>query len=69
MMYHVSVGAAHNTFYFYIDISLPPKIRKRGRPKGHDLTVIGLPKKKTKSADHKLTSFLMLHSCLKEKSK
>ena len=29
-------------------ITLPPHIRKRGRPKGSDLTVIGLPKKKLK---------------------
>ena len=29
-------------------ISLPPKMRKRGRPKGADKTVIGLPKKKCK---------------------
>ena len=27
-------------------ILLPPKMRKRGRPKGADKTVIGLPKKK-----------------------
>ena len=29
-------------------ILLPPKMRKRGRPKGADKTVIGLPKKKCK---------------------
>ena len=28
------------------NIQLPPKVRKRGRPKGAALTVIGLPKKK-----------------------
>jgi len=28
------------------DIRLPGRIPKRGRPKGSDLTVIGLPKKK-----------------------
>ena len=27
-------------------ISLPPKLKKRGRPKGADLIVIGLPRKK-----------------------
>ena len=30
---------------------LPPKTRKRGRPRGADLTVIGLPLTKTKHAD------------------
>ena len=29
-------------------IKLPPRMRKRGRPKGAALTVIGLPKKKGK---------------------
>lgn len=29
-------------------IKLPPRIRKRGRPKGADKTVLGLPKKKSR---------------------
>ncbi|KAH3880163.1 hypothetical protein DPMN_004075 [Dreissena polymorpha] len=29
-------------------ITLPPHIRKRGRPKGSELTVVGLPKKRLK---------------------
>lgn len=29
-------------------VKLPPRINKRGRPKGSELTVIGLPKKRLK---------------------
>ena len=32
----------------YLGITIPPTIRKRGRPKGRDLTVIGLPVKMCK---------------------
>ena len=44
-------------------------MRKRGRPKGHAVTVIGLPaKKKTRSSEKvKLTAFIYLHSSMKEK--
>lgn len=27
------------------DIQMPPKMKKKGRPKGNGLTVVGLPKK------------------------
>ena len=39
-------------------IKLPPEIRKRGRPKGADLTVIGLPKKKKCTDSDRLVKFL-----------
>ncbi len=29
-----------------VGITMPPIMRKRGRPKGHEVTVIGLPAKK-----------------------
>ena len=29
-----------------VDVNIPPVVRKRGRPKGHEITVVGLPKKK-----------------------
>ena len=31
------------------DIKMPPKQRKRGRPKGAGLTVVGLPNKKKRN--------------------
>jgi len=39
-------------------IKLPPKIRKRGRPKGAGLTVIGLPKKKKCTDSDRPVNFL-----------
>ena len=45
----------------YDFITMPPKIRKRGRPKGAELTVIGLPKcKKSKDDRHKSLPFCKL---------
>ena len=46
-------------------IQLPSKINKRGRPKGGDLTIIGLPKKKKDS--NKPVAFLKLHPKDQEK--
>ena len=40
--------------------------KKRGRLKGHKITVIGLPAKKTKTAT-KLQPFIKLHTSIKEK--
>ena len=53
------------------EITMPPILRKRGRPKGHEVTVIGLPAKKVKksisgeSRKRKLQPF-KLHTSLKE---
>ena len=33
-------------------IKIPPPIKKRGQPKGHNLTAIGLPSKKRKGCKH-----------------
>ena len=55
-----------NNFNYFTDIVMPPITKKRGRPKGHEVTVIGLPAKKTKAAT-KLQPFIKLHTSIKEK--
>ena len=40
-------------------VKMPPTMRKRGRPKGAGLTVIGLPKKKGKTVSTKPTAFIL----------
>lgn len=51
---------------------MPPSIRKRGHPKGHEVTVISLPAKKQKksttgSCKLRLQPFIKLHMSIKEK--
>ena len=40
-------------------VKMPPTMRKRGRPKGAGLTVIGLPKKKGKTMCPRPTTFVL----------
>ena len=47
-------------------ITLPPHIRKRGHPKGSDLTVIGVPKKRLK-LKRRPVHFHQLETCEKDK--
>ena len=50
---------------------MPLKVKKRGRPKGHQLTTIGLPAKKQRTEGTKSMkkpcSFQKLHTSFKEK--
>ena len=50
---------------------MPPKVKKRGRPKGHQLTTIGLPAEKQRTEGtnsmKKPCSFQKLHISFKEK--
>lgn len=51
---------------------MPPTVQKRGRPKGHEVTVIGLPAKKqkkstTETSKPRLQPFIKLHTSVKEK--
>ena len=57
--------------FAYIDlenVKLPPKMKKRGRPKGAETTVIGLPRRKKKKATtEKPTAFLKKQPVEKER--
>ena len=48
------------------DIILPPKIQKCGRPKGSELTVIGLPKKRLKLQKSKCVAFERMNDSQKQ---
>ena len=45
---------------------MPPLVKRRGRPKGHKLTVVGLPSRKNQST--KCTTFISKHCREKERS-
>jgi hypothetical protein len=45
---------------------MPPVVKMRGRPKGHNLTTIGLPAKKGKE-HNKPQPFISLHTSQKER--
>lgn len=49
-----------------LHLQLPPKMKRRGRPKGSELTTIGLPKKKKRS-DGKPVAFIKKHPKEKER--
>ena len=48
-------------------VKVGPIVKKRGRPKGHLLTTIGLPSKKVKKANGRPISFAKMHTAKKEK--
>ncbi|XP_065895227.1 uncharacterized protein [Dysidea avara] len=49
------------------DIKVPSAIKKRGRPRGSELTVVGLPKKKNRRGVEGPCPFIRLHTSDKEK--
>ena len=66
---YICMYAYIRSYVFYIDVSnlqLPPKMKRKGRPKGSGLTVIGLPKKKGRS-DGKPIAFIKRHPKEKER--
>ena len=52
-MFHAKMQQAQQ--YCYLGIKVAPIVKKRGRPRGYDLTTIGLPAKKTKRAAMSMT--------------
>ena len=50
---------------------MPPILKKRGRPKGHELTSIGLPAKRARKGQNdtkpKVVPFVKIHTSIKEK--
>ena len=52
---------------FLKDIKVPSAIKKRGRPRSSELTVVGLPKKKNRRGVEGPCPFIRLHTSDKEK--
>ena len=53
-----------------LDLKVPPVVKKRGRPKGSNLTVISLPMKKSKKkqqTSRRICTFSQLHTSEKIK--
>ena len=50
-----------------VGIKISPILQKRGRPKGHEVTVVGLPSKNSKSTKPK--PFAKLHTSITENSR
>ena len=50
---------------YLIGLHLPPTVKRRGKPKGHDITVVGIPAKKKNS--NKPVPFMRKHSSEKQK--
>ena len=48
-------------------LKVPPAVKKRGRPKGHNLTTVGLPAKKAKKDSGAPLTFIRLHTSEKVK--
>ena len=46
-------------------VKLPLAIKVKGRPKGHNLTTIGLPAKRSKNSS-KPQPFILMHTSVKE---
>jgi len=63
----------YDAFTFCLDlenVKLPPKMKKRGRPKGAQKTIIGLPRRKKKKScpeSDKPTAFLRKNPIEKER--
>ena len=67
---YTAVVKLQKLFIIIAGIKVPPPVKRRGRPRGHGLTTIGLPAKRArKEGTKKLCSFSKLHVSEKERGK